>query len=305
MARSTSETADLCGRKPPWLKTTLPEPASLSKMERLLRARGLHTVCESALCPNLGTCFAHGTATFLILGDVCTRGCRFCGVTSGVPCAVDPLEPAHVADAAASLALQHVVVTSVTRDDLTDGGAGHYVATIRAVRERLPWATAEVLVPDFGGDPKSADLVLAEAPEVFNHNVETVPRLYADVRPQAEYARSLGLLLRAAERGESAVKAGLMVGVGEREAEVAEVLRELAGVGVNIVTIGQYLRPGRHSLPVAEYVHPEVFEHYVEVGEQLGLLVHAGPVVRSSFQAGETLAKMRQRRGKSGHGELQ
>ncbi len=229
-------------------------------MEGLLRARNLHTVCESALCPNLGTCFARGTATFLIMGDVCTRGCRFCGVATGQPLGLDTAEPEQVADAVAFLGLEHVVITSVTRDDLPDGGAAHYVATIRAVRGRVPQVTVEVLVPDFGGSQESVDAVLAEVPEVFNHNLETVPRLYQTVRPQAEYQRSLRVLRRAAERGESAVKTGLMVGVGETEPEVTRVLEDAAGAGVSIVTIGQYLRPGRGSLPVVEYVRPEVFE---------------------------------------------
>jgi lipoic acid synthetase len=274
-------------------------------MEGLLRARNLHTVCESALCPNLGTCFGDGTATFLIMGDVCTRGCAFCGVTQGKPAGLDPAEPANVAEAAASLGLAHVVVTSVTRDDLPDGGAAHYVATIKAVREQLPQATVEVLVPDFAGRELSTDLVLTEVPEVFNHNLETVPRLYGFVRPQADYGRSLGLLRRAAVRGQSAVKTGLMVGLGENEAEVEKLLGDAVEAGVSIVTIGQYLRPDRSSVAVAEYVPPEVFEHYSKIGEDLGLLVQAGPLVRSSFQAGQIFAQVRERHGKSGGVELQ
>jgi lipoic acid synthetase len=305
VAEDSRSLGDPGGRKPEWLKRPLPEAKDLARMQGLLRARKLHTVCESALCPNLGTCFGHGTATFLIMGDVCTRSCRFCGVKTGSPCGLDVTEPEHVADAAASLGLGHVVITSVTRDDLADGGAAHYVATMRSVRERLPQATVEVLVPDFGGSESSIDLVLSEVPEVFNHNLETVPRLYGAVRPQACYERSLALLGTAAEAGGSAVKTGLMVGVGETEAEVAEVLGDAADAGVSIVTIGQYLRPTRRSLPVSEYVRPEVFERYREVGEELGLLVHAGPFVRSSFHAGDTLAEMRERRGKTGGIELQ
>jgi lipoic acid synthetase len=287
------------------LKQPLPQAKQVARMQNMLRARSLHTVCESALCPNLGTCFGQGTATFMILGDVCTRGCRFCGVTSGVPDALDPDEPERVADAAASLGLGHVVVTSVTRDDLADGGAAHYAATIRAVRTRVPRATVEVLVPDFGGREASADTVLAEVPEVFNHNLETVPRLYEQVRPQAGYDRSLCLLRRAAAYGHSAVKTGLMVGMGETEAEVVGVLKDASHAGVSMVTVGQYLRPTLSSLPVASYVPPEIFNHYAEIGEALGLLVHAGPFVRSSFRAGETFAEVSDRRGKSRGVELQ
>jgi lipoic acid synthetase len=296
---------DVGGRKPEWVKQRIPEAKHVAKMESVLRVRNLHTVCESALCPNLGTCFGKGTATFMIMGDVCTRGCRFCGVGSGAPMELDSLEPEHVADATAALGLEHVVITSVTRDDLPDGGAAHYVATIRAVREKCPQATVEVLVPDFGGSVASADLVLSEVPEVFNHNLETVPRLYEQVRPQAEYGRSLALLRHAAEAGGSAVKTGLMVGLGETEAEVTELLQDVAGAGVSIVTIGQYLRPTRASLPVADYVRPEVFTRYEMVGEALGLLVQAGPLVRSSFRAGETFAEIKERGGKSGGRELQ
>ena len=281
------------GPKPSWLKKPLPEAASLRRMEALLRERGLHTVCESASCPNLGECFGKGTATFLILGDVCTRDCGFCGVTSAVPGAVDPEEPGRVAEAAAQLALRHVVITSVTRDDLADGGAGHYAATIRAVRAALPAAAIEVLVPDFGGNAADIGLVLTERPDVFNHNVETVPRLYRRVRPQADYARSLAVLQRASQHDDSVVKTGLMVGLGEQPEEVSEVLSDVHSVGVQVVTIGQYLRPSAHHLPVVEYVEPRMFALYQERGEALGLQVHAAPFVRSSFQAGESFAQAR------------
>jgi lipoic acid synthetase len=297
VAESAQPAVEAVGRKPEWLKKPLPEAKSLVKMQALLRAHNLHTVCESALCPNMGACFGHGTATFLIMGDVCTRRCRFCGVATGAPVELDGAEPQQVADAAVSLGLAHVVITSVTRDDLPDAGASHYVSTIRAVRGRL--------VPDFGGSETNADMVLAETPEVFNHNLETIPRLYGSVRPQADYERSLGLLRRAAERGQSAIKTGLMVGIGESEAEVSLVLSDVAKAGVSIVTIGQYLRPTLSCLPVVEYVRPEIFARYQAMGETLGLLVHAAPLVRSSFQARETFAEVRERRGKSGGGELQ
>jgi lipoic acid synthetase len=203
-----------------------------------------------------------------------------------------------VAEAVARLALRHVVITSVTRDDLPDGGAAHYVATIRAVRAAVPQATMEVLVPDFGGDAKSVLLVLAEAPDVFNHNLETVPRLYPQVRPQAVYERSLAVLERAVASGGGVVKTGLMVGLGERQDEVRAVLRDACAAGAGVVTIGQYLRPSARHLPVAEYVDPRTFEQYREWGEELGLQMHAAPFVRSSFQAGESLAAARRRRGR-------
>ena len=283
------------GPKPEWLKKRLPDAASLRGMEALLRRRGLHTVCESALCPNLGECFGKGTATFLVMGDVCTRNCGFCGVTSAIPGPLDPEEPARVAEAVASLGLRHVVVTSVTRDDLPDGGAGHYVATIRAIRAAVPEATVEVLVPDFGGDPACVARVLAEGPDVFNHNLETVPRLYPLVRPQAVYERSLAVLRQAAEEGGAVVKTGLMVGLGETPEEVRAVLHDARAVGVDVVTIGQYLRPSSRHLPVVEYVQPQTFAEYGERGGGLGLQVHSAPFVRSSFDAGESFAEARLR----------
>jgi lipoic acid synthetase len=290
--------AEAPGRKPDWLKKPLPNSSTLRQMEALLRERRLHTVCESALCPNLGECFARGTATFLIMGDVCTRDCGFCGVSTGCPLGLEADEPQNVADAVARLELRHVVVTSVTRDDLDDGGAGHYVATMRAIRSRAPEVTVEVLVPDFAGRMEDLDLVLDEAPEVFNHNVETVPRLYGAVRPQAVYERSLAVLRRAAERNLSLVKTGLMVGLGETEDEVKALLEEVGEIGVDMVTIGQYLRPSGRHLPVTEYVRPEVFTSYRLWGEALGLQVHAAPFVRSSFQAGESFAQAKTRGGK-------
>jgi lipoyl synthase len=284
------------GPKPPWLKKRLPEAASLRSMEALLRRRGLHTVCESALCPNLGECFGKGTATFLIMGDVCTRNCGFCGVTSAVPGALDPEEPAQVADAVAQLGLRHVVITSVTRDDLPDGGSSHYVATIHAIRAAVPAATVEVLVPDFAGDPVLIGAVLAEGPDVFNHNLETVPRLYPTVRPQAVYQRSLAVLRQAARAvPEVVVKTGIMAGLGETPGEVHQVLADVRAAGVDVVTIGQYLRPSSRHLPVVDYVHPDQFAEYAVWGAGLGLQVHSAPFVRSSFHAGESFEQVRQR----------
>jgi lipoic acid synthetase len=286
-------------RKPDWLKKRLPTAEPLRRMDELLRDRCLHTVCESALCPNLGECFERGTATFLIMGDVCTRSCSFCAVTSGAPGPLGREEPEHVADAVAALGLKHVVVTSVTRDDLPDGGAAHYVAVLRAIGARTPDASIEVLVPDFRGSSESLEMVLAERPAVFNHNLETIRRLYPVVRPQAVFVQSIAVLRHAAAVGRSLVKSGWMVGVGEEEGEVYALLEEVAGVGVDIVTIGQYLRPSKQHLQVAEYVAPEVFERYRERGEALGLQVHAAPFVRSSFQAGESFAQALRRGGKA------
>ncbi len=286
------------GRKPDWLKKPIPEAATLQRMEKLLRLRHLHTVCESALCPNLGECFARGTATFLIMGDVCTRNCRFCGVSHGNPGVLDPDEPRRVADAVANLGLKHVVITSVTRDDLPDGGAGHYAATIGSVRELCPDVTVEVLVPDFQGALDEVDTVLAERPEVFNHNIETVPRLYPAVRPQAIYERSLSVLRHAARHSRGLVKTGWMVGLGETPAEVEILLGQVAAIGVDLVTIGQYLRPSKDHLPVVEYVQPEIFLGYKASGDRLGLQVHSAPFVRSSFQAGETYAEATKGSGK-------
>jgi lipoyl synthase len=285
------------GRKPDWLKKRLPDQAAQRRMQTLLRRRHLHTVCESALCPNQGECFQRGTATFLIMGDVCTRDCAFCGVSSGRPLALDPGEPEQVADAVVTLGLSHVVITSVTRDDLPDGGASHYVAVMRAIRGRAPRTSLEVLTPDFAGRLDNLDVVLSEKPEVFNHNLETVPRLYPHVRAQASYQRSVSVLLRAATEDDIVTKTGWMVGLGERAEEIRALLEDVASVGVQVVTIGQYLRPSIHHLPVVEYVRPEVFEQYRQWGEALGLQVHSAPFVRSSFQAAESFAHVIERGG--------
>ena len=284
-------------RKPPWLKKRLPDAEAMRKMGALLRERRLHTVCESALYANQVKSFGRGGATFNFMGDVCSRDCSFCAVANGRPTPLDRSEPGHVADAVARLGLRHVVVTSVTRDDLPDGGAGHYVETIRAVRGRVAEATIEVLTPDFQGDVQCLDRVLDEAPEVFNHNLETVPRLYDTVRPQGVFERSMLVLRRAVERRTSLVKTGWMVGLGEDVEEVRHLLEAVADMGVDVVTIGQYLRPSAKHIRVSEYVHPRLFERYKEWGAALGLQVHAAPFVRSSFQAGESLTQARLRRG--------
>jgi len=286
-------------RLPEWLKPESPKRPELDRLGRKLKGMGLHTVCQSARCPNVGECFGRGNATFMILGEVCTRDCRFCAVDHGRPSPVDPGEPRRVAEAAAMLGLGHVVITSVTRDDLGDGGAGHFAATIAAVRELLPGARVEVLVPDFGGNRAALEVVMAAGPEVLNHNVETVARLYPEVRPEADYARSLAVLGGAREMApQSVTKSGLMVGLGEAEEEVVALLGDLRAVGVEAVTIGQYLQPTRGHFPVAEYVRPEVFDGYAGVARKMGFAaVLSGPLVRSSYHAGEMAAAARDREG--------
>jgi lipoic acid synthetase len=248
---------------------------------------GLNTVCQGARCPNICECFARSTATFLVLGRSCTRGCAFCNIGLGKPEPVDPGEPGRVAEAARRLGLSHAVVTSVTRDDLPDGGAAHFAATIRALREVLPAATVEVLIPDFRGDAAALRTVLEARPDVLNHNVETAPGLYPRIRPQADYRQSLELLERAAAAGLPA-KSGLMVGFGESIEEVHAVIRDLHGRGVTIITIGQYLRPSRQHPEPARYVHPDEFAALAEYGRTLGVPhMFCAPLVRSSYHAGE------------------
>jgi lipoic acid synthetase len=270
--------------RPPWLVQRV-APGAFEKVSALLGGLGLHTVCQSAHCPNIGECFGHGTATFLILGGVCTRGCAFCAVPKGEPVPVDPGEPARLAQAAAALGLRHAVVTSVTRDDLPDGGAGHFAAVIRALRAACPGISVEVLTPDFAGSQAALGAVLAARPDVFNHNIETIPRLYPAVRPGADYRRSLALLAAAA-REPLLVKSGLMLGLGEQQSEIRAVLADLAAAGVRAVTLGQYLRPSPAHLPVVEYIHPEQFRRYEETAYAMGFShVAAGPLVRSSYHA--------------------
>ena len=281
-------TEDAALRLPEPLRKALGARRVTDPVRALMRARGLSTVCEEARCPNLGECFASGTATFMILGDRCTRRCHFCSVTTGKPRAVDDGEPAHLADAAAALGLRHVVITSVDRDDLDDKGAHHWAACVRAVRARLPGATIEALTPDFGGDRALADVVLDAQPDVFNHNLETVPRLYQGVRPQSSWAHTTSLLAHAAARGARAVKSGIMVGLGETDDEVCDTLALMRDLGVHIATVGQYLRPSLAHHPVARYVDDAAYARYRAHGEALGLThVFAGAFVRSSYHAAE------------------
>lgn len=267
-----------------WLVAPAAQEAT-SGVEQIVSDEGLHTVCQEAGCPNIGECWARGTATFMLLGDVCTRHCRFCSVTAGRPAPPDPQEPDHVAAAAVRLALRHVVLTSVTRDDLPDGGASQFALTIQAVRRRLPGVTVEVLIPDFGGSLAALAAVADARPDVLNHNVETVARLAGRVRSQANYRRSLAVVAWAKRRGLT-TKSGLMVGLGETCGEVIETMRDLRRAGCDILTIGQYLQPTERQLAVASYVHPVVFAWYGEVGQAMGFRkVIAGPFVRSSYHA--------------------
>jgi len=277
-------------RYPRWLKKSVPKSANNLRIRQELDA-SIHTVCESALCPNRGECFAQKTVTFLILGNVCTRNCTFCAVAKAAPQPPDMAEPEKVAEAAQKLGLQYAVITSVTRDDLPDGGAAHFAATIQTVRRTLPDIAIEVLTPDFQGNTAALDTVLAAKPNVFNHNVETVPGLYKAVRPQADYQRSLKILRSAAGSG-ILTKSGMMLGLGETEAEVKSVLEDLKDCGVSIVTLGQYLAPSKKHYPVQEFITPEKFTEYKIYGEKaLGFeTVFAGPLVRSSYRAEETYA---------------
>jgi lipoyl synthase len=274
---------------PPWIKQKAPDLLQLEKMKSKLDNLRLHTVCESAHCPNLGECFGRGTATVMIMGEICTRNCRFCAVDSGIPVPLDSSEPQGVAKLVKSLSLKHVVITSVTRDDLTDGGAGHFAQTVEAVRAAAPASTVEVLVPDFQGNIQALALVVKSKPHIINHNLETVPRLYGKVRPKADYRRSLALLSEV-KKINSAIftKSGIMVGFGESESEVAALMDDLLAAGCDIMTIGQYLRPSKEHLAVEEYVIPEMFEHYARVGEHKGFkYIASAPLVRSSYNAGE------------------
>ena len=275
--------------KPPWLKKRIPPFQDLQRVRSILNETDLHTVCEEARCPNLGECFSRGTATFLILGKMCTRNCGFCAVEHDAPAPPDETEPERVGQAVKKMDLQYVVITSVTRDDLPDGGALLFAKTIRAIRALNPKIKIEALIPDFKGDLNSLKAVLNECPTVLNHNIETISRLYTEVRPQAGYQRSLDLLRRSKE-GYPFIptKSGFMLGLGETQVEVLELLRDLREVECDFLTIGQYLQPRRHRLPVARYISPEEFGRYKKIGEEMGFKsVASGPLVRSSFHASQ------------------
>ncbi len=274
-----------------WLRRKLPDQKVLDQMDSLLKDLNLHTVCDSALCPNRGECYKSRTATFMILGNICTRDCRFCAVKKGNPLPLDPEEPYHIAQAAKHLNLKHIVVTSVTRDDLADGGAEQFAQTIIEIKKLLPKSTVEVLVPDFEGSGNALQKIINIRPEVINHNLETVPRLYLLVRPKAVYERSLELLRQIKIRDENIVsKSGIMVGLGEEEKEVVEAMEDLREVECDILTIGQYLKPSSHHLEVQDYIHLDKFEEYQKIGMSLGFkYVASAPLVRSSYHAGEIL----------------
>lgn len=274
--------------RPAWLTVRAPSGDRVEAVSGALARHGLRTVCREARCPNVGECWGNGTATVILLGGVCTRGCAFCGVASGVPAPPDPTEPERVALAAAELRWRHVVVTSVTRDDLADGGAAHFAETVAALRRRAPRATVELLVPDFGGSAEALRAVVGSSPDILAHNVETVPRLYPVARRGADFGRSLDLFRSAAAMAPSLpLKSGLMVGLGEREAEVVAAMRRLFDAGCRFLTIGQYLPPSRSHLPAEEYVPPERFEALGSAARAIGYTgVLSGPLVRSSYRAG-------------------
>jgi lipoic acid synthetase len=274
--------------KPDWLKKKLnADRSKLSEIKVMLRSLRLHTVCEEARCPNIGECFASRTATFMILGDICTRNCRFCAISKGIPGSPDPKESENISHAVHVLQLRHTVITSVTRDDLDDGGASQFVDVVRKLKENCPETTIELLIPDLNGNWKALEKIVREHPDVLNHNVETVPSLYSNVRPGATYERSIGLLQRVKEIDSSIItKSGIMVGLGEGEDEVKSVIEDLLGAGCSMLTIGQYLQPSLNHLPVVEYITPEQFEGYKIFALERGFsFVASGTLVRSSYHA--------------------
>lgn len=278
------------GRKPSWLKMKMPGGEGYAAMKALVRDNKLHTVCESAKCPNLGECWSAGTATLMILGDVCTRSCGFCHIATGRPPTLDLDEPVRVGDAVAKMKLKHVVITSVNRDELKDGGSAVWAETIRQIREQSPGTSVEVLIPDFCGDWEALQRVLDQRPEILNHNIESVPRLYKTVRPQAKYHRSLKLLQIAKEQGLT-TKTGMMLGLGEEEQELDSVLDDLVAISVDILTLGQYLQPTPNHLKVERWVHPDEFAMWKQRAEARGLRhCESGPMVRSSYHAEKQVA---------------
>ncbi|MBA4792639.1 MAG: lipoyl synthase [Phenylobacterium sp.] len=282
-------------RKPEWLRVRAPGSEGYAQTRNLVKANGLVTVCEEAACPNIGECWSQSHATMMIMGEICTRACAFCNVTTGKPNPLDPTEPARVAEAVAKMGLKHVVITSVDRDDLADGGAAHFAAVVGAIREQAPGATVEILTPDFLRKPLTAiETVIDARPDVFNHNLETVPRLYLSIRPGARYFHSLRLLERVKERDpRQFTKSGLMVGLGETKEEVMQVMDDMRSAGVDFITIGQYLQPTRKHAAIDRYVTPEEFKAYEEIARAKGfLMVSASPLTRSSHHAGEDFAKL-------------
>jgi lipoic acid synthetase len=283
-------------RRPSWLRVKVPGGAGFEGVHGVMRGHGLHTVCEEAHCPNIGECWGAGTGTFLIMGDTCTRGCGFCAVKTGRPAPLDPGEPERVAQGIRAMGLRHAVITSVNRDDLADGGASVFAECIARTRAAARECTIEVLVPDFGGHRGALQLLMASRPDVLNHNVETVPSLYPTVRPQASYARSLDVLRQAKQMDATVLtKTGIMVGLGETPDQVGGVMADLVAIGVDVLTIGQYLRPSAEHLPIARYYAPDEFASLRDQGLALGLAwVEAGPLVRSSYRAEQQVTALRQ-----------
>ena len=280
-------------RKPHWLKIKLHDTATYAEVDRIVKRHSLHTICSSGMCPNKSECWSKRTATFMILGDICTRSCRFCATKSGRPLAPDADEPQHIAESVALMGLRHVVVTSVTRDDLPDGGAVHWAQTVEAIRAKNPNATIELLIPDLDARPELLDVVLASKPDIVGHNIETVQRLTPLVRSRAKYATSLAALRHLAEQG-AVTKSGIMVGLGESDEEVLQTLHDLRDAGVRIVTLGQYLRPTLEHYPVAEYITPEKFDWYRQKALEMGFSYCASaPLVRSSYLADEALESVK------------
>ena len=283
-------------RKPDWLKQRLPSGPNFEKIRGMIQKDRLHTVCQEAGCPNIWECFSHHTATFLIMGSRCTRNCRFCAVAEGPLEPPDPEEPARVASAARKMGLKYVVVTSVTRDDLPDGGAGCFAETIEKIRQEIPDVCVEILIPDFQGSKKALETVLKARPDVLNHNIETVPRLYPEVRPQADYRQSLDLIKYAhAYNPELLTKSGLMLGLGEQQAEISLTLKDMYKAGCRLLTLGQYLQPSKDHLPVIRYIPPEEFEEWRKTALQMGFVeVASGPFVRSSYHARELFQEVKE-----------
>ncbi len=282
-------------RKPEWLRVRAPGSPGYNATREIVKSHGLVTVCEEAACPNIGECWSKSHATMMIMGETCTRACAFCNVATGKPDPLDPTEPTRVADAVAKMGLKHVVITSVDRDDLADGGAAHFAAVVRAIRAEAPGTTIEILTPDFLRKPVADVFSLIDArPDVFNHNLETVPRLYLSIRPGARYYNSLRLLERVKERDpQQFTKSGIMVGLGEAKEEVMQVMDDMRSAGVDFITIGQYLQPTRKHAPIDRFVHPDEFKAYEEIARAKGfLMVSASPLTRSSHHAGEDFARL-------------
>lgn len=289
-------------RKPDWIRVKAPTSKGFAETRAIVRAKNLHTVCEEAACPNIGECWTKKHATMMIMGDTCTRACAFCNVKTGLPAALDAAEPQNVADAVAEMGLSHVVITSVDRDDLADGGGQHFADVVTAIRTRAPGTTIEILTPDFLRKDGAAELVIDSKPDVFNHNLETVPRLYLSIRPGARYFHSMRLLERVKERDPNMfTKSGLMVGLGESRDEVMQVMDDMRSAGVDFITIGQYLQPTRKHAAVQRFVTPEEFESYEALARAKGfLMVSASPLTRSSHHAGEDFAKLKAAREAKG-----